>query len=142
MTLSSREIRAVYAARGVVHGRYMALHVRQADATGRAAVVAGRRVGSAVDRNRAKRRLRALLRDHGAPEGTDAVLVAKPGADRVPFAVLSEDYQRLTDRALREVRRGARGAGGPGDQDGRHAGHQRLAGRVHLGDHGGGSGSA
>ncbi len=39
-------------------------------------LVAGRRVGSAVDRNRAKRRLRAAVRVLGGKPGHDVVIVA------------------------------------------------------------------
>jgi ribonuclease P protein component len=48
----------------------------------RVAVVATKRVGGAVARNRAKRRVRALLREIHLPESTDiAVVVAKPVLD-------------------------------------------------------------
>lgn len=103
MPLPSRDIRAVYAARRVVHGRFLTVHVRPAAGerpVARTAVVAGRRVGTAVDRNRAKRRLRALLQTHGAPDGVDAVLVAKPLAGNVSFSLLCGDYQRLKERLV------------------------------------------
>lgn len=98
--LRSHDVRAVYAARRSLHGDYLTVHVRPTGAEGpaRAAVVAGRRVGTAVDRNRAKRRIRALLSAHGVPAGVDVVLVAKPGAAVVPFALLERDFQRLRSR--------------------------------------------
>lgn len=98
--LSSREIRAVYDARRVLHGTFMTLHLRPLpqDGVARAAVVAGRRVGTAVDRNRARRRLRALLRADALPGGADVVMVAKPLAGVVPFTLLARDYRRLQDR--------------------------------------------
>jgi ribonuclease P protein component len=107
----SRDIRAVFAARHVAHGRGLSVYAlrRADDEQGRVAVVAGRRVGGAVKRNRAKRRLRALLHAAGPPAGTDLVVVAAPPAVDTAFAVLSEEFTRLRDRAL--DRAGAAGAG-------------------------------
>ncbi|MEY8840116.1 ribonuclease P protein component, partial [Cribrihabitans sp. XS_ASV171] len=57
-----------------------------------------KKIGNAVTRNRAKRRLRAVARDvlseHGRA-GWDYVLIGKPG-DTVskPYAVLLEDFRR------------------------------------------------
>ena len=49
-----------------------------APGTGRLAVVAARRVGGAVERNRARRILKEAWRQVAAHDGIDAVLVAKP----------------------------------------------------------------
>lgn len=52
-----------------------------ADVT-RVAVIVSKRVGGAVARNRAKRRVRAVLREIHLPESTDvAVVVSKPVLD-------------------------------------------------------------
>ena len=71
----------------------MTVHVRERDDVGppRATVVAGRRVGSAVRRNRAKRRLRAALGLQTLPSGRDIVLVARAGADEAPFSQLCQE---------------------------------------------------
>lgn len=55
------------------------LHVRSAnpDTVPRVAVVASRRVGSAVARNRAKRIIREAARGLGWKRGTDIVVVAR-----------------------------------------------------------------
>lgn len=58
-------------------------------------VSASRRVGSAVDRNRAKRRLRAALRQRSPPAGTDVVVIARPTAVTCPFAELLRDVEAL-----------------------------------------------
>lgn len=68
------------------------------DGPGRAAVVAGRRLGSAVRRNRAKRRLRAAARESGVPKGRDVVLVARPGADRAPWDDICREVARACKR--------------------------------------------
>jgi len=55
----------------------------------RVAVVAGRRVGGSVQRNRAKRRLRAALAEvQDLPTGEDVAVVAGPEVLTVAFPVL------------------------------------------------------
>lgn len=101
-TMSSPEIRAVYAGRRVAHGSILSLYVRpRADGAARSAVVAGRRVGNAVTRNRAKRRLRALVRLEGLASGFDAVLVARTATAVAPYPELVREYRRLREKAGR-----------------------------------------
>jgi len=70
----------------------------------RVGFTASRKVGIAVVRNRAKRRLRALADDvlarHGRP-GTDYVLIARAETARRSFALLTADLEA----ALRRVHR-------------------------------------
>jgi len=51
-------------------------------------LVAGRRIGSAVVRNRAKRRLREAIRAAGLTPGFDYVVIAGEEVPDVPFATL------------------------------------------------------
>lgn len=78
----------------------------------RVGFTASRKVGNAVIRNRAKRRLRAaaaeVLARHGRP-GTDYVLIARAGTGERPFAALVGDLAA----ALRQVERHG-GAARPG----------------------------
>ncbi|MDE0600700.1 MAG: ribonuclease P protein component [bacterium] len=61
-------------------------------------LVAGRRVGTAVVRNRAKRRLRAALAEVGAPPGRDYVIVATRQVAEVPFRTLVEWLRDALER--------------------------------------------
>lgn len=79
------------------------------DGPPRVAVVAGRRVGNAVARNRAKRRVRPLLLAMDLPDGVDLVVTAKAGADTTTGTELSDD---LTKSLARALRRAATAAGG------------------------------
>ncbi|MEX0667217.1 MAG: ribonuclease P protein component, partial [Acidimicrobiia bacterium] len=54
----------------------------------RVGLVTGRRIGSAVVRNRAKRRLREAIRVAGLPPGYDFVVIAGETVPKVPFATL------------------------------------------------------
>jgi ribonuclease P protein component len=66
-------------------------------------IAVSRRVRTAVQRNRAKRRLRELLRRHAQqiPEGIQAVWLLHPDVADVPFARLADEFRRTID-ALRE----------------------------------------
>jgi ribonuclease P protein component len=82
----------------------------------RVGFTASRRVGNAVVRNRAKRRLRAaassLLPQHGRM-GTDYVLIARAGTGERPYAELLGDLEgALRQLARPRVAQSARGGGG------------------------------
>ncbi|WP_159709698.1 ribonuclease P protein component [Geminicoccus flavidas] len=69
---------------------------------------ASRKVGGAVARNRAKRRLRAVVRElvpTMAPAGLDLVLIARPQTATLPYTVLREDLTQ----ALARIRAGTAG---------------------------------
>ena len=97
---SSADIRAVFATRRAVSASAVTLHVRARgdDAPARIAVVAGRKVGNAVVRNRAKRRLRAGLRVVALPSGLDVVAVARTPATTVGFQRLLAELRSLAAR--------------------------------------------
>jgi ribonuclease P protein component len=87
-----REIAAVLRGRRSRAGSLAVVHARSGgDGPARIAVVASRRVGDAVSRNRAKRLLREASVRVDWLAGTDVVLVARPAcAGSVMGAVLEE----------------------------------------------------
>jgi ribonuclease P protein component len=67
----------------------------------RFSVIAGRAVGSAVRRNRVKRRLREIIRQRldGLTPGWDCLLIARPQAADVSFAELEGAVIQLLKRS-------------------------------------------
>ena len=106
---AARDIKATFAAGPAASCRAAVLFVRvrgDRDPT-RLAVVAGRKVGGAVVRNRAKRRLRAAAAATDWPAGHDAVLTARHGAVTLPFAQLMTEVSGLVHKGTRLRRVGA-----------------------------------
>lgn len=101
----SGEIRAVFSHGARAHGRAVVVHgrVREDAGPARWTVVAGRKVGGAVARNRAKRRVRAQLRELALPRGVDLVVVAREAAKTVEAGVLGEELERLVRTACADV---------------------------------------
>jgi len=73
------------------------------DSAARIGLVVGRTVGSAVIRNRVKRRLRHLLRDrvHGLPAGALLVVRALPGTAAAGSTQLAAELDGALERVLR-----------------------------------------
>jgi len=65
----------------------------------RYALVAGRRLGKAVVRNRLKRRLRAIVRSLPLQQGWDMAIIGRDRAVKVPFAELKRSLADLLARA-------------------------------------------
>ncbi|CAG4920489.1 unnamed protein product [Acidocella sp. C78] len=69
----------------------------------RLGLTASRKVGNAVIRNRARRRLRALAREElraRALSGADIVLIARKGTAETDFATLRADLRAVLDAAF------------------------------------------
>lgn len=78
------------------------LACQQASPGSRIGYTVSRKVGGAVQRNRVKRRLRALWRTEGlalTPAGLELVVIAQPSARDSSFAGLRQDFLWLLHRA-------------------------------------------
>ena len=82
-------------------GRWLVFFVRPATgAAARLGVTITKKTGTAVVRNRLRRRLRELFRRAEAfPERVDVVVNVRPGAERAEFSELSRDFEKLSRRA-------------------------------------------
>ncbi len=72
-----------------------------ADESGRLGIVASRKVGNSVVRNRTRRRLRELWRRAAPRPKGDLVLLARPGSGTATWADLRRSFHRALRRAQR-----------------------------------------
>jgi ribonuclease P protein component len=93
------EFERIYADAAKIHGHYMTIFVMvNRAAVPRLGVAATRKLGSAVDRNRAKRRARELFRRRKDIGGLDIVIVPRREMLDAPFANLEAEYVALLSR--------------------------------------------
>ena len=101
------EFERIYSAGAKIHGRLMTVFVMpNGSTTPRLGVAATRKLGSAVERNRAKRRARELFRRRKNIGGLDIVIVPRREMLDAPFAVLEADYAALLPRRREPSGRG------------------------------------
>lgn len=92
-----------YATGTRIHGRYMMLFVAlNGGVSSRLGVAATRKLGSAVERNRAKRRAREVFRRHKVAAGLDIIIVPRREMLDASFANLEADYVATLNRRDRE----------------------------------------
>jgi ribonuclease P protein component len=97
------EFERVYNAGAKAHGRFMTVFVLPNGGTApRLGVAATRKIGSSVDRNRAKRLAREVFRRHKMVAGLDIVVVPRREMLDAPFASLEADYHAALQRSGRE----------------------------------------
>ena len=112
-----REFERVYNGGTRAHGRFMTVFaLPNGGPETRLGVAATRKIGSSVDRNRAKRLARELFRRRTIAAGFDVVVVPRREMLDAPFTSLEADYDVALDRArtgTSSSRRGAPGARRP-----------------------------
>ena len=74
----------------------------------RLGVAATRKIGSSVDRNRAKRLAREVFRRHKMAAGLDIVIVPRREMLDAPFVSLEADYRDTLERSGRQSQRPSR----------------------------------
>lgn len=88
------------------HGRLMSVFVlSRADGLPRIGIAASKKLGGAVDRNLAKRRLREVFRLGDPTPGLDIVVIPRRELLAAPFGSVQREFASLVDVAVRHGRR-------------------------------------
>jgi ribonuclease P protein component len=97
------DFKHVYEHGSRVHSRYCTLFILpNVYAVGRLGIAATRKLGDAVQRNRAKRLIREVFRRNKLADGFDVVVVPKRDLLDASLIVLETDYRSILERALRQ----------------------------------------
>ena len=88
-----------------IHGRYSTVFVLPNNSgAGRLGIAATKKLGGAVQRNRAKRLIREMFRRNKIASGLDVVVVPKRALLDATLMVLERDYRTTLERTLRQPR--------------------------------------
>jgi ribonuclease P protein component len=89
-------------------GRFMTLFLlRNGRPLSRLGIAATRKLGGAVQRNRAKRVAREIFRRHKPPAGLDLVVIPRREFLAAEFASLEAEYQSIVSRRASRAPRGS-----------------------------------
>jgi ribonuclease P protein component len=95
-----------------IHGRFLTLFVvPNGSGRSRLGVAATRKLGTAVERNRAKRLAREMFRRHKVTSGLDIIVVPRREMLDAPFSNLEADYLATLEKHDRQPSRPPRRAG-------------------------------
>jgi ribonuclease P protein component len=84
-----------------VHGRLMTVFMLpRSDRATRLGITATRRIGGAVQRNRAKRLIREVFRQHPHPPGFVIVVIPRAGLPGAGIHAVETDYATCIERGL------------------------------------------
>ena len=99
------EFQRVYGAGFRVSSRYSTVFLLpNAQQAGRLGIAATRKLGGAVQRNKAKRLIREVFRRNKIAQGFDVVVIPKRELIDASLSVLEADYRTLVERRLRQQR--------------------------------------
>ncbi len=88
------------------HGRLMSVFVlARAQGVPRIGIAASKKLGGAVDRNLAKRRMREVFRVGASPVGLDIVVIPRRELLAAPFESVQREFASLVDVAVRHGKR-------------------------------------
>ncbi len=88
------------------HGRLMSVFVlARAQGNPRIGIAASKKLGGAVDRNLAKRRMREVFRLAASPVGVDIVVIPRRELLAAPFESVQREFASLVDVAVRHGKR-------------------------------------
>ena len=91
------------ARRGIArNGRLLVMRTMRTDGpTARVGIATPKTLGGAVERNRVRRRLRALVREHYGtlPSGIDLLVIARPETARATWTELRDAFATLLRRS-------------------------------------------
>ena len=99
------EYQTIYARGFKLHSRYSTVFIlRNEHGVGRLGIAATKKLGGAVQRNRAKRLIREVFRRNKIAKGFDVVVIPKRDLLDASLSTLETDYRILLERRLRSVR--------------------------------------
>ena len=88
------------------HGRLMSVFLLSgAEGRPRIGIAASKKLGGAVERNLAKRRMREVFRLGATPSGIDIVVIPRRELLAAPFESVQREFASLIDVAMRHGRR-------------------------------------
>ena len=99
------EFKRVYEKGTRVHGRYSTIFVLpNSQEVGRLGIAATKKLGGAVQRNRAKRLIREVFRHNKIAPGFDIVVIPRRELLETSLTILEADYRASIERRLRHRR--------------------------------------
>ncbi|MEO8260654.1 MAG: ribonuclease P protein component [Acidobacteriota bacterium] len=108
------EFKQVYDKGTRIHGRYSTIFVLpNTQGVGRLGIAATKKIGGAVERNRAKRLIREIFRRNKIASGFDVVVVPRRELLQASLSAIEADYRSTLERRLRQ-RRDPVASGTPG----------------------------